>query len=119
MIVLPVRIIMSPTSSSMFFAGRKARSATLRTTLLPWLWRSLQCGRRRRRLFHRPYEAQTRTVSRTCAEVRVARSDDRAPHLALALSERAEGVAVARPRFERDLAEADRHLVVATVDGVF
>src|SRR5256714_12532538 len=37
MIVLPVRIIMSPTSSSMFLAGRKARSATVRTTLLPWL----------------------------------------------------------------------------------
>src|SRR4051812_15415959 len=31
MIVLPVRIIMSPTSSSRFFVGRTARSATLRT----------------------------------------------------------------------------------------
>src|SRR6266446_270127 len=30
--VLPVRIIMSPTSSSKFFVGRNARSATLRTT---------------------------------------------------------------------------------------
>src|SRR3954468_19837752 len=29
--VLPVRIIMSPTSSSRFFVGRNARSATLRT----------------------------------------------------------------------------------------
>src|SRR5437588_6903686 len=29
--VFPVRIIMSPTSSSMFFVGRNARSATLRT----------------------------------------------------------------------------------------
>src|SRR5688572_27343748 len=35
MIVFPVRIIMSPTSSSIPFAGRKARSATVRTTLLP------------------------------------------------------------------------------------
>src|ERR671914_242452 len=33
MMVLPVRIIMSPTSSSRLLAGRKARSATLRTTL--------------------------------------------------------------------------------------
>jgi ribosomal protein S18 acetylase RimI-like enzyme len=49
----------------------------------------------------------------------VARADDLAPHLALALSERAEGVAVARPRFERDLAETDRQLFVATVDGAF
>src|SRR4051794_41845143 len=32
-IVLPVRIIMSPTSSSRFFVGRNARSATLRTIL--------------------------------------------------------------------------------------
>src|SRR3954453_15557244 len=31
-IVLPVRIIMSPTSSRRFFVGRNARSATLRTT---------------------------------------------------------------------------------------
>src|SRR3954466_16001357 len=31
MIVLPVKIIMSPTSSSKFFVGRKARSATDRT----------------------------------------------------------------------------------------
>src|SRR3954451_22399870 len=30
--VFPVRIIMSPTSSSKFFVGRNARSATLRTT---------------------------------------------------------------------------------------
>src|SRR5436190_19310404 len=30
--VMPVRIIMSPTSSSKFFVGRNARSATLRTT---------------------------------------------------------------------------------------
>jgi ribosomal protein S18 acetylase RimI-like enzyme len=51
--------------------------------------------------------------------VRPARPDDLAPHLALALSERAEGVAVARPRFERDLAEADRRLFVATVRGAF
>jgi ribosomal protein S18 acetylase RimI-like enzyme len=58
-------------------------------------------------------------VSRTCAQVRPARPDDLAPHLALALSERAEGVAVARPRFERDLAEAGRRLFVATVGGVF
>src|SRR3954452_9707120 len=29
--VFPVRIIMSPTSSSRFFVGRNARSATLRT----------------------------------------------------------------------------------------
>src|SRR6188508_1976556 len=34
-IVLPVRIIMSPTSSSRLFAGRNARSATLRTM---WVW---------------------------------------------------------------------------------
>ena len=34
-IVLPVKIIMSPTSSSMPFAGRKARSATLRTNFSP------------------------------------------------------------------------------------
>src|SRR6476659_4575896 len=34
--VLPVRIIMSPTSSSKFFVGRNARSATLRTiSILP------------------------------------------------------------------------------------
>jgi ribosomal protein S18 acetylase RimI-like enzyme len=51
--------------------------------------------------------------------VRPARADDLAPHLALALSERAEGVAVARPRFERDLEEAERCLFVATVDGAF
>jgi ribosomal protein S18 acetylase RimI-like enzyme len=51
--------------------------------------------------------------------VRPARADDLAPHLALALSERAEGVDIARPRFERDLAEADRRLFVATVAGVF
>src|SRR6266550_1254414 len=31
--VFPVKIIMSPTSSSMFFVGRNARSATLRTTV--------------------------------------------------------------------------------------
>jgi ribosomal protein S18 acetylase RimI-like enzyme len=49
----------------------------------------------------------------------VARADDLAPHLALALSERAEGVAVARPRFERDIEEAERCLFVATVDGAF
>ena len=41
-IVLPVRIIMSPTSSSTFLAGRNARSATLRTT-------SLSSSRRTRR----------------------------------------------------------------------
>src|SRR2546423_13187788 len=34
MIVLPVRIIMSPTCSSRFFVGRNARSATARTTLI-------------------------------------------------------------------------------------
>src|SRR5919201_6013010 len=35
--VFPVKIIMSPTSSSMFFVGRNARSATLRTiSILPW-----------------------------------------------------------------------------------
>jgi MYXO-CTERM domain-containing protein len=51
--------------------------------------------------------------------VRPARADDLAPHLALALSERAEGVAVARPRFERDLEETERCLFVATVDGAF
>jgi hypothetical protein len=28
---LPVKIIMSPTSSNKFFVGRKARSATVRT----------------------------------------------------------------------------------------
>src|ERR1700712_3888714 len=37
MIVFPVRIIMSPTSSSTFFAGRNARSATLRTIVHPVL----------------------------------------------------------------------------------
>src|SRR5918995_4080885 len=37
MIVFPVRIIMSPTSSSIPLAGTKARSATVRTTQLPWL----------------------------------------------------------------------------------
>jgi MYXO-CTERM domain-containing protein len=51
--------------------------------------------------------------------VRPARADDLAPHLALALSERAEGVAVARPRFERDLEQNERCLFVATVGGVF
>src|SRR5215210_7105509 len=35
MMVFPVRIIMSPTSSSRLFAGRKALSATLRTNLSP------------------------------------------------------------------------------------
>src|SRR5688572_16222889 len=35
MIVLPVRIIMSPTSSSRPLAGRKARSATVRTNSSP------------------------------------------------------------------------------------
>src|SRR3954470_451764 len=35
MIVLPVRIIMSPTCSSRFFVGRNARSATARTTEQP------------------------------------------------------------------------------------
>src|SRR3954451_3062313 len=35
MIVLPVRIIMSPTCSSRFFVGRDARSATARTTEQP------------------------------------------------------------------------------------
>src|SRR5436190_1352960 len=34
MIVLPVRIIMSPTCSSRFLVGRNARSATARTTLV-------------------------------------------------------------------------------------
>ena len=58
-------------------------------------------------------------MSRTCADIRPARADDLAPHLALALSERAEGVAIARPRFERDLAENGRRLFVATVGGVF
>src|SRR3954465_8670364 len=67
MIVLPVKIIMSPTSSSMFFAGRKARSATVRTNASPLVVALASHGRRRRRLFHRPYEAQTRTVAGTCA----------------------------------------------------
>jgi ribosomal protein S18 acetylase RimI-like enzyme len=58
-------------------------------------------------------------VIRTCADVRPARPDDLAPHLALAFAERAEDVAVARPRFERDLAEPDRQLFVATVRGAF
>src|SRR4029079_17284212 len=35
MMVFPVRIIMSPTSSSRLLAGRKALSATLRTNLSP------------------------------------------------------------------------------------
>src|SRR4051795_6805703 len=35
MIVLPVRIIMSPTSSSKFLTGKNPRSATLRTTWSP------------------------------------------------------------------------------------
>src|SRR3954454_13828202 len=35
MIVLPVRIIMSPTSSSRFLTGKNPRSATLRTTCSP------------------------------------------------------------------------------------
>src|SRR5262245_26220007 len=70
MIVLPVRIIMSPTSSSRLFAGRKARSATVRTNSSPQGCGAARRGRRRRRLCDGQHEAQTRTVTRTCATAR-------------------------------------------------
>src|SRR5688572_30716029 len=52
-IVLPVRIIMSPTCSSRFFVGRNALSATARTTQL-----LLPHGGAARKVSHRNREAQ-------------------------------------------------------------
>src|SRR5918998_61799 len=64
--VFPVRIIMSPTSSSRPLAGRKALSATPRTTLLPSALRRLS-ARPGRQTTEAVLYPQTGTDAETCA----------------------------------------------------
>src|SRR4051794_30938081 len=66
MIVFPERIIMSPTCSSRFFVGKKALSATARTTRISSRehHRTDEHNRPRvRRVRHRPVRIQLRTVA--------------------------------------------------------
>src|SRR3954464_11247685 len=66
MIVLPVKIIMSPTCSSRFLVGKNALSATARTTWVSSREHECASGHARprdRRVRHRPARIQLRTVA--------------------------------------------------------